>query len=54
MYLTCKTELINHIFPLQVSLKQSKCNTGTFFGVERLERSELALCLDGAGLQGIW
>lgn len=27
---------------------------GTFFGVESVERSELALCFEGAGLQGIW
>lgn len=26
----------------------------TFFGVDRVERSELALCFEGAGLQGIW
>lgn len=26
----------------------------TFFGVESVERSELALCFEGAGLQGIW
>lgn len=26
----------------------------TFLGVESVERSELALCFEGAGLQGIW
>lgn len=33
---------------------KKRLTSRTFFGVESVERSELALCLEGAGLQGIW
>lgn len=50
LFQTVQTRMFITAFKMNPQ-KESK---QTLFGVERLERSELALCLDGAGLQGIW
>lgn len=55
---TCYAKLMRNVNDVLLQWKaplvRSKSNSGTFFGVESVERSELALCFEGAGLQGIW
>lgn len=46
--LTCCTQT------KQLFVRGHRTAVCTFLGVESVERSELALCLEGAGLQGIW